>query len=430
MTDAVLVINAGSSSIKFALYSFEPFASDTLSIDISAIDTLASHTLAKNSSPALLSGKIVNIGQCPKLYAIDAKDTDLTNGSDDVFNEKVGLLNENIKLFNEQSTHDDLIKWLLHWINSHTQDHTITSVGHRVVHGGQHFLTATKMTATVLAQLKELIPLAPLHQPHNLAAIEAIFNWAPQLPQVACFDTSFHTTQPPLAKLFALPREYTEKGIIRYGFHGLSYQYIASCLPQYLDTLKQGRVIVAHLGNGASMCALKQRKSVATTMGFTALDGLVMGQRCGNLDAGVIIHFLRHYKMTIEEVEHLLNNKSGLLGVSGVSNNMQELQQSNDPHAKQAIDLFCYRAARELASLVSTINGLDAIVFTAGIGENSPLIRAQICAHLSWLGVSLDSSANLKNNTVISKADSTVKVIVIPTNEEVVIAEATKQLLY
>lgn len=393
MTDALLVINAGSSSIKFALYTF-----------------------AGNRSHALLSGKVVNIGHSPKFFAIDAKGTDLTDNT--------------LAVLNDKTTHNDLIKWLLNWINSHAQGYTIKSVGHRVVHGGQHFLKATKMTLTVLAQLKELIPLAPLHQPHNLAAIEAIFNWHPELPQVACFDTSFHATQPELAKLFALPREYSDQGIIRYGFHGLSYQYIADCLPEHLGSLAQGRVIVAHLGNGASMCALKQKQSVATTMGFTALDGLMMGQRCGSIDAGVVIHLLRHYKMTIEAVEHLLYQKSGLLGVSGISNNMQVLQESNHPHAKQAIDLFCYRAARELASLVSTLNGLDAIVFTAGIGEKSAPIRAQICEQLTWLGVKLDSNANLNHNTIISQVDSKVKVLVIPTNEEIVIAKATKHLLY
>jgi acetate kinase len=297
------------------------------------------------------------------------------------------------------------------------------------VHGGRDFLTAKKLTLSVVTRLKELIPLAPLHQPHNLVAIEAIFNWAPELPQVACFDTSFHHTQPPLAQLFALPRKYSDQGIIRYGFHGLSYQYIVSCLPEYLGTLSEGRVIVAHLGNGASMCALKQRKSVATTMGFTALDGLIMGQRCGSLDAGVVIHLLRHYKMSIDEVDHLLNNESGLLGVSGISNNMQVLEQSDDPKAKQAIDLFCYRAARELSSLVSTLNGLDVIVFTAGIGEKSAQIREQICAHLAWLGVTLDLSANRQHNGVISQVDSKIKVLVIPTNEEVVIAQATQKIL-
>ena len=397
MTDAVLVINAGSSSIKFALYRF-------------ALDKMAS---AKTDP--LLSGKIVNISQCPKFYAFDANGT--------------GLSKNDLDAFNEKTTHEELIQWLLDWINCHDKGYTIKGVGHRVVHGGRDFLAATKLTANVVGQLKELIPLAPLHQPHNLAAIDTIFNWAPELPQVACFDTSFHHTQSPLAKLFALPREYSDKGIIRYGFHGLSYQYIASCLPEYLGKLSEGRVIVAHLGNGASMCALKQRQSVATTMGFTALDGLIMGQRCGSLDAGVVIHLLRHYKMTIEEVDHMLNNNSGLLGVSGVSNNIQVLQQSDDPHAKQAIDLFCYRAARELASLVSTLNGLDAIVFTAGIGENSAQVREQICTQLAWLGVTLDLRENRKHNTVISQVDSKVKVLVIPTNEEIVIAEATQQLL-
>ena len=392
MNDAILVINAGSSSIKFALYRF-----------------------ATPNSQALLSGKVVNIGQSPTLYAIDAKGSDLTDND--------------LTAFNDQKTHEALIPWLLEWLNQHNQSYKIKAVGHRVVHGGRDFLTPTKLTVSVIERLKKLIPLAPLHQPHNLTAIETIFNWAPELPQVACFDTSFHSTQATLAQLFALPREYSDKGIIRYGFHGLSYQYIASCLPQYLGTLANGRVIIAHLGNGASMCALKQRQSVATTMGFTALDGLMMGQRCGSLDAGVVIHLLRHYKMSVEEVEHMLYKESGLLGVSGISSNMQVLEQSNDPQAKQAIDLFCYRAARELAALVSTLCGIDAIVFTAGIGENSAAIRAQICQHLTWLGVSLDASKNRQHKSVISQSDSSVKVLVISTNEEVIIAQATQELL-
>ena len=397
MNNVILVINAGSSSIKFALYR------------------MAINKTENAQKKPLLSGKIANIGQCPKLKVIEANGTDLTKNDLDVVN--------------DQTTHEDLIQWLLDWISCHGQGYTIKGVGHRVVHGGRDFLTAVKLTANVVEQLKELIPLAPLHQPHNLAAIDAIFNWDPELPQVACFDTSFHHTQPHLSQLFGLPREYSDKGIIRYGFHGLSYQYIARCLPEYLGSLSEGRVIVAHLGNGASMCALNKRQSVATTMGFTALDGLIMGQRCGNIDAGVVIHLLRYYKMSIEEVEHMLYNKSGLLGVSGISNNMQVLQQSDDPHAKQAIDLFCYRAARELASLVSTLNGLDAIVFTAGIGENAAQIREQICTQLSWLGVTLNLSKNKKNSTVISQVNSKIKVLVIPTNEEVVIAEATQNIL-
>jgi acetate kinase len=397
MIDVILVINAGSSSIKFALYR------------------LAINQTPNAQNKPLLSGKIVNIGQCPNFKAIDTNGTNLTKHDLDVFN--------------DQTTHEDLMQWLLNWISCHNQSYTIKSVGHRVVHGGREFLTATKLTFNVVSKLKKLISLAPLHQPHNLAAIEAIFNWAPELPQVACFDTSFHHTQPAIAQLFGLPREYNDKGIIRYGFHGLSYQYIASCLPEYLGSLSEGRVIVAHLGNGASMCALNKRQSVATTMGFTALDGLIMGQRCGSLDAGVVIHLLRYYQMSIEEVEDMLYNKSGLFGVSGISNNMQVLQQSDDPHSKQAIDLFCYRAARELASLVSTLDGLDAIVFTAGIGENSAQIRKQICTQLSWLGVTLDLNTNKRNSIVISKINSKIKVLVIPTNEEVVIAEATQYIL-
>jgi acetate kinase len=397
MIDVILVINAGSSSIKFALYN------------------VATNPLLTAQKKPLLSGKIINIGQYPKLKAVD------TNGID--------LSKNDLNIFNDQTTHEDLIQWLLDWISCHGQGCTIKAVGHRVVHGGCDFLTATKLTLTVVSKLKELIPLAPLHQPHNIAAIEAIFNWAPNLPQVACFDTSFHHTQPAIAQLFGLPREFNDKGIIRYGFHGLSYQYIASCLPEYLGALSGGRVIVAHLGNGASMCALSNRQSVASTMGFTALDGLIMGQRCGSIDAGVVIHLLRYYKMTTDEVEQMLYNKSGLLGVSGISNNMQVLQESDNPHAKEAIDLFCYRAARELASLVSTLNGLDAIVFTAGIGENSAKIREQICTQLSWLGVALDLNENQKDCTIISQINSKVKVLVIPTNEEVVIAEATQNLL-
>ncbi|WP_371195956.1 acetate/propionate family kinase [Glaciecola sp. SC05] len=390
MTDAVLTINAGSSSIKFALYSLQ------------------------DMSP-LLSGKIVNIGQSPSLKASDIHGTDLCQPA--------------IEIGDQASTHETLISWLLNWLKEHDSGILLKSVGHRVVHGGQSFTEATRVTPSVLLQLKALIPLAPLHQGHNLSAIEAISKWAPRLPQVACFDTSFHHTQSELAKLFAIPRKYTENGIIRYGFHGLSYEYIANQLPKYLNKHADARVIVAHIGNGASMCALKNGRSVASSMGFTALDGLMMGQRCGSLDAGVILHLLQHYKMSAAAIEHMLYKESGLLGVSGISNNMQVLQQSDDPHAAEAINLYCYRAARELSSLVSTLNGLDAIVFTAGIGENSALVREKICEHLAWLGVVLDNKANQSNNDVISNLKSSVQVLIIPTNEELVIAKATKALL-
>ena len=392
MSASILVINAGSSSIKFAVYK-----------------------LSSQLQKPCINAKIVNIGQQPQLKIQDEKDNEIKP--------------DNITSFAMGATHETLVHWLLSWLSEQDQGFTIKAVGHRVVHGGKNFTQATLVTPHVIQQLTQLIPLAPLHQAHNLSAIDAIGKWAPNLPQVACFDTSFHHTQDDLATLFAIPREYTQKGIIRYGFHGLSYDYIAGQLPQHLGKLAQGRIVVAHLGNGASMCALLNCKSVATSMGFTALDGLMMGQRCGSLDAGVILHLLQYYKLSVEDIERLLYKESGLLGVSGISNNMQVLQKSCAPNAKQAINLYCYLAARQLASLLITINGLDAIVFTAGIGEHSALVRQAICARLAWLGVALDEQANQQNKNVISLASSRVKVLVIATNEELVIAQKTHELI-
>jgi acetate kinase len=391
--EALLVINAGSSSIKFALYS-----------------------VSKTSLHTKISGKISNIGQLAKLNVVDCAGKDLSYGSG--FD------------FDTSAVHEDYITWLLNWLHHNDNGFTLIGVGHRVVHGGREFISATKVSESILVKLRALTSLAPLHQPHNLLAINAVFRSAPNLPQVACFDTSFHHTQVPLAKLFAIPQKYADDGVLRYGFHGLSYEYIASQLPKHLPGLADGRVVVAHLGNGASMCALKQRQSVATSMGFTALDGLMMGQRCGSLDAGVVMHFMRHYKMSAQEVEHLLYYESGLLGVSGISNNMKTLQGLVDnPQAQLAIDLFCFRAAQALGSLLSTIGGLDAIVFTGGIGENSALVREKICEQLTWLGLGIDTHANYENATTISQANSSVKVLVLPTNEELVIAQSTQALL-
>ncbi|MGI9464935.1 MAG: acetate/propionate family kinase, partial [Aestuariivirgaceae bacterium] len=305
----------------------------------------------------------------------------------------------------------------------------IIAAGHRVVHGGRDFTGPVLVDAKVIDELETLGVLAPLHQPHNLAAIKTIAAHAPELPQVACFDTSFHRTQPRLAQLFGLPRALTDDGMIRYGFHGLSYEYIASVLPDHLGARAGGRVIVAHLGNGASMCAMRERRSVATSMGFTALHGLIMGRRCGSLDAGVVLHLLQHRGMSVDEVHHLLYRQSGLLGVSGISNSMQVLQESPDPRAQEAVDLFCYRAACELGALVAALEGLDAIVFTAGIGENSAVVRNRICARLAWLGVELDPAANDDDAAVISAENSNVAVLVIPTNEEAIIAAATHALV-
>ena len=392
MNGALLTLNAGSSSIKFAL-----FAQDA------------------PTTKATISGKIAGIGTAPVFSARDAIGNPLGKGQLD-------------KLA-PTSSHEQLIALLLPWLEHHQGNMPLMMVGHRVVHGGTEFKSPTRITDTVMATLETLVPLAPLHQPHNLAAIRAVEKWRPGQPQIACFDTSFHRDQPRLAQLFALPRALSDEGILRYGFHGLSYDYIASVLPDYLGDQAEGRVIVAHLGNGASLCAMRHRKSMATSMGFTALDGLMMGRRCGTLDPGVILYLLQQKGMDAAMIEDLLYRQSGLFGVSGLSNDVHVLEASNAPHSREAIDLFCYRAASLLAGLVPTIGGLDAVVFTAGIGENSALVRQSICDQLAWLGLSLDAKANVENATVISTPQSQVTVLVLPTNEEATVAKACHGLL-
>jgi acetate kinase len=310
--------------------------------------------------------------------------------------------------------------------------HRIAGVGHRVVHGGMRFSSPVIVDAKTFAELQALIPLAPLHQPHNLAAIEAVAQKAPSVRQVACFDTAFHHTQAPVAQAFALPRRYAEQGMRRYGFHGLSYEYIASTLARFDARAAAGRTVVAHLGNGASMCALLAGRSVATTMSFTALDGLVMGTRCGSIDPGVLLYLMAQ-GMDAEALTRLLYEESGLLGVSGVSSDMRELLARADPATSEAIDLFVYRIGRELGSLAAALGGLDALVFTGGIGENAALIRARVCRDAAWLGVELDDEANAAkpspNGACISRASSRVSAWVIPTNEEAMIASHTQRLL-
>jgi acetate kinase len=271
-----------------------------------------------------------------------------------------------------------------------------------------------------------LIPLAPLHQPHNIEAIKIIKKKFPHLKQVACFDTTFHRTQEKLATLFAIPIQLTQEGIIRYGFHGISYEYIASVMSEHLGDKANHRVIVAHLGSGASLCGMYQKKSVATSMGFTALDGLMMGKRCGRIDPGVLLYLLQQKKYTPHDVEDVLYNKSGLLGVSGISNDVRELTSSTDPHALEAIDLFCYRAALEVGSFCAALNGCDAFIFTAGIGENSAIVRKKICDRLTWLGIKINDQANQNQETIISEKNSLITVCVIPTNEEYIIAKHTR----
>ncbi len=391
MTDTILVINSGSSSIKFALYP------------------------ASGSGGALLRGRIGGIGRAPDFVVRDSAGKPLTEGG--------------LESIASDAGHGDLTLALLDWLREHNAGNSLVAAGHRVVHGGRRFAGPVVIDADVMSQLEELVSLAPLHQPHNLAAVRTVEQWSPGLHQVACFDTAFHRTQPRLAQLFGLPRRLSDEGVIRYGFHGLSYEYMAGILPEHLGDRADGRVIVAHLGNGASMCALKERRSIATTMGFTALDGLIMGRRCGALDPGVVLHLQQSLGMTVEETQNLLYRESGLLGVSGISNSMQVLEESGEENAGEAIDLYCYRAAREIGSLAAALEGLDAMVFTAGVGENSSTVRRKVCERLAWLGVDLDDAANDSGVTKVSAQDSAVEVLVIPTNEERVIGNATRALL-
>jgi acetate kinase len=305
----------------------------------------------------------------------------------------------------------------------------VVGVGHRVVHGGSQFTGPTVVTPTILEDLRKLVPLAPLHQPHNLAAIEAVSARLPGVPQVACFDTSFHRGQPAVAEVVPLPKAICESGVQRYGFHGLSYEYIVSALPAVAPEIAGGRVIVAHLGSGSSLCALRNGKSVDSTFGFTALDGLCMGTRPGSIDPGVVLFLFQNLGLSAAVVETLLYKKSGLLGISGISNDMRVLLESREPDAQLAVDYFVYRAAKEVGALAAVLGGIDALVFTAGIGENSANIRRRICESSAWLGVELDEKANEGAGPRISRPGSRVSAWVIPTNEELMIARHTALLL-
>jgi acetate kinase len=327
--------------------------------------------------------------------------------------------------------HEGAIEHLFRWaaeVKARLGDQRLDAVGHRIVHGGLKYHEPTLIDAEVLADLEELAPLAPLHQPHNLAPIRALAELRPDLPQVACFDTAFHRGQPEVAQAYALPRAYTEKGVCRYGFHGLSYEYIAAELPRYDARAASGRVIVAHLGNGSSLCALRDGRSVATTMGFSSLDGLPMGTRCGALDPGVLLLFLNHLHLDGRAIEAMLYEESGLLGISGVSSDMRTLLDSTDPRAAEAVELYVYRIGRELGSLAAALGGLDALVFTAGIGEHAAAIRARACREAAWLGVMLDEAANQDGGPRISRQGGRVSAWVIRTDEELMIARHTSRL--
>jgi acetate kinase len=326
--------------------------------------------------------------------------------------------------------HEEALMHLVSWLRQHQESRKLVAIGHRVVHGGEAFSAPVLVDESVVQKLEALVPLAPLHQPHNLEPIRIVRRRLPGMPQVACFDTAFHHTQSDIASLFALPGEIRERGVRRYGFHGLSYDYIASVLKDYDPRLAEGRVIVAHLGNGASLCALKGGVSIATTMGFSALDGLPMGTRCGAIDAGVVFFMLREMKLSPAEAERMLYTKSGLLGVSGISNDMRVLRANatKNADAKRAIDLFVYRITREIGSLVAALGGIDGLIFTAGIGENDIATRAEVITSLAWAGLTLDEAANRTGGPRISSGSGPAA-WVIPTNEELVIARQTRSVL-
>ena len=390
MDNAILVVNAGSSSIKCALFVADETRKNQLKLvyhhDVTGIGTHCYFQVKTADGSRLLKQELA------------------------------------------QLDHQQAFAVILEWLDKYATNLKLTAAGHRVVHGGNQFTAPVVIDEVVLKQLEQFIPLAPLHQPHNLTPIKTLQQLKPQLFQVACFDTAFHTTRPLVAKIYALPRALTEKGIKSYGFHGLSYEYIVQQLPQVIGQLPQ-RVIVAHLGNGASMTALLAGRSIATTMGFTALEGLPMGTRCGAIDPGVLLYLLNE-GMDYQQLNHLLYHQCGLRGVSGISNDMRELLLSHSPDAQEAIDLFVYRINREIGSLVAALGGLDALVFTAGIGEQAHLIRARVCQAANWLKIQLDDIANEQQRTQISQPDSRVSVWVIPTDEEKMIAQHTYALIH
>ncbi len=390
MSRGILTINAGSSSIKFALFSLaQPI-----------------------SQEAEVSGQIDGIGaETTKMVAKNRAGERITD-----------------QMLESKASHAQAFDALLKWFTASHADWSITAVGHRVVHGGERYSHPTIVDDTVLGHLSSFTPLAPLHQPHNVAGIVALQTLLPGVPQVACFDTAFHRSQPDVAQTFGLPRSITAEGIKRYGFHGLSYEYIARALPQHSGRAS-GRVVVAHLGNGASMAAMVNRKCVATTLGFSTIDGLVMGTRVGNLDPGVVLHLMETKGLTVKDMTRILYKESGLLGVSGISQDMRTLLASDKPEAQEAVDLFCYRIARELGSLAAAAGGLDALIFTGGIGEHAAEVRRRVCLQSEWLGIHLNPEANARDELRISAGNSSVDVLVIPTNEEWMMAHHAQTLL-
>jgi acetate kinase len=391
MRKAILVLNAGSSSIKFLLFADE-----------------------RSGLEPQIVGQIEGIHTSPRFVARTPQGTVLSQHS-----------------WGEGHTlgHDGAVAHLADFIRQEAKGMELEAVGHRVVHGGPVYASPTRLDRDVLAVLEKFIPLAPLHQPHNLAPVRMLLERRPDVPQVACFDTAFHATNPDVAQRFAIPAELHEAGVRRYGFHGLSYEYISSVLREYDAWASAGKTVVCHLGNGSSMCALNGGASVASTMGFTALDGLAMGTRSGAIDPGVLLYLMDERGMDARAIEKLLYNQSGLLGISGISSDMRKLLGSDDPRAKLAVDVYVYRIRRELGSLVAALGGMDALIFTAGIGQNSAAIRERVCRDAAWLGVKLDATANAAGGPRISNKDSRVSAWAIPTSEELMIARHTHRLV-
>jgi acetate kinase len=381
------VINAGSSSVKFSFYEGER---------------------------RVLSGQVDGIGVRPQAKAA---------GPDGGEIPPPDLGTEPPKVPSE------VLPAVLPWARERLGGRRLDALGHRVVHGGMNYSRPARVTAQLLAELEALVPLAPLHEPYNLVPIKLAMKLNPELPQVACFDTAFHRTAPKVDQAFALPYSFYEEGVLRYGFHGLSYEYIASVLPERAPDIANRRVVVAHLGNGCSACAMRNRQSVATTMGFTALDGLPMGTRCGELDAGVILYLLQQKGMSPDDLVDLLYRRSGMLGLSGISSDFRELLASDSPRARFAVDVFCNRVSRHIASLAATLGGLDGIVFTAGVGENASPVRGQICRACNWLGLELDEAANQSSKERISALHSRVAALVIKTDENLMIARHARALI-
>lgn len=392
MNHLVLTLNAGSSSIKLALYEA---AGDRLT--------------------ASAKGQVEGIGTAPHFVAKDPEGRVLAESYWEPAPAGQG--------------HARAFKQIWSWLGDATQGRTLLAVGHRVGHGGETYAEPVLVDGTVLAELTRLVPLVPLHQPHNLAAIRAIAADHPDLPQVACFDTGFHRGRPRVTEQLGLPRALIERGVKRYGFHGLSYEYIAGRLRELAPGVADGRVAVAHLGSGASMAALRNGRSIDTTMGFSALDGLPMGTRCGALDPGVLLFLMREDGLGVEALEDLLYKRSGLLGLSGVSNDLRDLHASDDPRAAEALDYFCYRIGQALGSLCASLGGLDALVFTAGVGEHDAEVRARVCRDAAWLGIALDEAANRTHGPLISPPGASPQVWVVPTDEEAMIARHTLRVV-